>query len=193
MLKVVFDMVGLQAVHIWALFGGTVVQVVVDHIVDHVATQPSNENADADDVRQHVVQYNVETAHRYRCQARWEDQPWTIEGRLWESKMTSHTSVHVCWEQLPKLNVDRVVVVSWWDPPRHVLLSWRSKDFIVTHVYLVVLSVQEEVKRDEIVVMGRWFHVKDKTMDAVLDEGPHEPAHQKQRQEKVLMDWDGDV
>lgn len=61
------------------------------------------------------------------------------------------------------------------------------------HVYLVVLSMQEKVKRDEIVVMGRWFHVKDKAMDAVLDEGPHEPAHQKQRQEKVLMDGDGDV
>lgn len=53
--------------------------------------------------------------------------------------------------------------------------------------------MQEKVKRDEIVVMGRWFHVKDKAMDAVLHEGPYEPAHQKQRQEKVLMDWDGDV
>lgn len=63
MLKVVFDMVGLQGVHIWASFGGTIVKVVVDHIVDHVATQSSNKNADADDVRQHVAQDNVEAAH----------------------------------------------------------------------------------------------------------------------------------
>lgn len=37
-------------------------------------------------------------------------------------------------------------------------------------LYLVVLSVQEEVKHDEVVVVGWWLHVKDKTMDAVLDE-----------------------
>lgn len=41
--------------------------------------------------------------------------------------------------------------------------------------------------------MGRWFHVKDKAMDAVLDERPQEPAHQKERQESVLMDWDREV
>lgn len=60
-------------------------------------------------------------------------------------------------------------------------------------LYLVVLPVQEKVKRNEIVVMGRRFHVKDKAMDAVLDERPQEPAQQKQRQEEVLMDGDGDV
>lgn len=60
-------------------------------------------------------------------------------------------------------------------------------------VYLVVLSMQQEVKHDEIVVVGRRFHVKDKAMDAVLHQGPHEPAQQEQRQEKVLMDGDGDV
>lgn len=63
----------------------------------------------------------------------------------------------------------------------------------VMRVYLVVLSMQEEVKRDEIVVMGWRLHVKDKAMDAVLDERPQEPAHQKERQEEVLMDGDGDV
>lgn len=41
--------------------------------------------------------------------------------------------------------------------------------------------------------MGWWLHVKDKAMDAVLDEGPEEPAHCKKHWEKVLMDWDGEV
>lgn len=60
-------------------------------------------------------------------------------------------------------------------------------------LYLVVLSVQQEVKRNEVVVMGRWFHVKDKAMDTVLDERPQEPARQKERRENVLMDRDRKV
>lgn len=59
--------------------------------------------------------------------------------------------------------------------------------------HLVVLPVQEEVKGDEIVVMCWWFHVEDKAMDAVLDEGPQEPAQHKKRQENVLMDRNGEV
>lgn len=39
-------------------------------------------------------------------------------------------------------------------------------------LYLVMLPVQEEVQCDEVVVMSWWFHVKDKAMDAVLDERP---------------------
>ena len=38
--------------------------------------------------------------------------------------------------------------------------------------------------------MSWHFHVKDKAMDAVLDEGPQEPAHQKEQWESVLMDQD---
>lgn len=60
-------------------------------------------------------------------------------------------------------------------------------------MYLVVLPVQEEVKRDEVVVMGRGLHVKDKAVDAVLHEGPQEPAQQEQRQEEVLVDRDGNI
>lgn len=41
--------------------------------------------------------------------------------------------------------------------------------------------------------MGRRFHVEDKAMDAVLDERPQEPPHQKQRHEHGLMDGDGEV
>lgn len=93
MLKVVFDMVGLQAVHVGASPGGAVVQVVVDHVVDHVATQSSNKHADADDVRQQVAQDGVETAHHQRRQARREDQPRTIKGRLGgETERMSPTS-----------------------------------------------------------------------------------------------------
>lgn len=57
----------------------------------------------------------------------------------------------------------------------------------------MVLSVQEEVKRDKVVVMGRRFHVKDKAVDAILDERPQEPAKQKEQWENVLMDGNGEV
>lgn len=56
-----------------------------------------------------------------------------------------------------------------------------------------MLSMKQEVKRDEVVVMGRWFHMKDKAMDAVLDERPHEPTQQKEYWENVLMDRDREV
>lgn len=62
-LKVVFDMVGLQAVHIRASFGGTIVKVVVDHVVNHVAAQPPDKDANPHDVRQRVAEDNVERAH----------------------------------------------------------------------------------------------------------------------------------
>lgn len=72
----------------------------------------------------------------------------------------------------------------------HGTTGWRALRW---RVYLVVLSVQEEVKCDEVVVMGWWFHVKDKAMDAVLHEGPQEPAHHKEQQKSVFMDQDGEV
>lgn len=64
---------------------------------------------------------------------------------------------------------------------------------VCVFVYLVVLSMQEKVKRDEVVVMSWRLHVEDKAMDAVLDERPQEPAEQKERWEHVLMDRDGEV
>lgn len=63
MLKVVFDMVGLQAVHIRPSFGGTVVKVVVDHVVNHVAAQSPDKDANPDDVWQRVAEDKVERAH----------------------------------------------------------------------------------------------------------------------------------
>lgn len=59
--------------------------------------------------------------------------------------------------------------------------------------YLVVLPVQQEVKHDEVVVVGGGLHVEDKAMDAVFDKRPQEPAQQKERREHVLVDRDGEV
>ena len=58
-------------------------------------------------------------------------------------------------------------------------------------VYFVVLSMEQEVDRDEIVIVRRWGHVENKTMDAVLYEGPQEHAKQEDHGETVLMDQDG--
>lgn len=41
--------------------------------------------------------------------------------------------------------------------------------------------------------MGRRFHVKDKAMDAVLDERPQEPAEQEEERENGLVDRDGEI
>lgn len=92
MLKVVFDVVGLQAVHVGAPPGGAVVEVVVDHVVDHVAAQPPHEHTHAHDVRQHVVEDHVEGAHHQRGQAGGEDEAGAVKGGLWRNQTGSHTS-----------------------------------------------------------------------------------------------------
>lgn len=74
MLKVVFDVVGLQAVHVRASLGGPVVKVVVDHVVDDVAAQASHKDARAHRLRQRAAQDQVERAHYQRGQAGREDQ-----------------------------------------------------------------------------------------------------------------------
>ena len=51
--------------------------------------------------------------------------------------------------------------------------------------------MEQEVDRDEIVIVRRWGHVENKTMDAVLYEGPQEHAKQEDHGETVLMDQDG--
>ncbi len=38
----------------------------------------------------------------------------------------------------------------------------------ITH--LVVLTMQQEVQHDEVIIVGRRAHVEDEAMDAVLDE-----------------------
>lgn len=43
-LKVVFDVVGLQAVHVRAPLGRAIVKVVVDHVVHDVAAQSSDKH-----------------------------------------------------------------------------------------------------------------------------------------------------
>lgn len=56
--------------------------------------------------------------------------------------------------------------------------------------HLVVLPVQQEVQRDEVIIVGGRTHVEHEAMDAILHEGPDEhPEHEEER-EQVLMDRD---
>ena len=52
----------------------------------------------------------------------------------------------------------------------------------------MVLAVQQEVYGDEVVVVGGRFQVEDEAVDAVLDEGPQEPAGHEQHWETVRRD-----
>ena len=60
-------------------------------------------------------------------------------------------------------------------------------------VYLVVLSVQQEVDGDEVVVVGWGPHVEDEAVDAVLQEGPEKPAQSEEQGEHVLVDSNGEI
>lgn len=82
MLKVVFDVVGLQAVHVRASLWGAVVQVVVDHVVHHVAAQSANKHAYPQDLRQNVAEKHVEAPDHEGGQARREDQARAVKRRL---------------------------------------------------------------------------------------------------------------
>lgn len=82
MLKVVFDMIGLQTVHVRASLGGAVVQVVVDHVVHHVAAQSADKHAQPQDLWQHVAQEHVETPDHKGGQAGREDQAGAVKRRL---------------------------------------------------------------------------------------------------------------
>lgn len=82
MLKVVFDVVGLQAVHVRAPLGGTVVKVVVDHVVHDVATQTSDEHGRTEDLRERPAEDQIETPHHQGGQAGGEDQPRAVKRRL---------------------------------------------------------------------------------------------------------------
>lgn len=57
----------------------------------------------------------------------------------------------------------------------------------------MVLTMEEEVKCDEVIVVGWWTHVEQEAMDAVLDEGPHEHSKQEEEWEPVLVDQKGVV
>ncbi len=61
----------------------------------------------------------------------------------------------------------------------------------ITH--LVVLTMQQEVQHDEVIIVGRRAHVEDETMDAVLDEWPQEHAEHEDKRKAVLVDQNGVV
>lgn len=88
-LKVVFDVVRLQVVQVWAFLRRAVVKVVVDHVVHHVAAQTSNKHGQADDVWKQLVEGHVEHPNHYRGQAGGEDEPSAVEWRL-RTERTRH-------------------------------------------------------------------------------------------------------
>lgn len=86
-LKVVFDMVGLQAVHVRASLWRAVMKVVVDHVVHDVATQSSDKHGNPKDLGEQAVEDRVETSHHQGGQAGREDQPGAVKRRLWRQKV----------------------------------------------------------------------------------------------------------
>lgn len=92
MLEVVFDVVGLQAVHVRASLWGTIVQVVVDHVVHHVTAQSADKNTCAEDLRQRVAEEHVETPDHKGGQAGGKDQTGTIKRRLLRDNVTGNVS-----------------------------------------------------------------------------------------------------
>lgn len=94
-----FDVVRLKAVQIRASFWRAIVKVVVDHVVHNVATQSSNKHRCADNLWEGVVKNYVETTHHQRSQAGGEDQPRTIEWRLWREEVSITHRDTTLWEQ----------------------------------------------------------------------------------------------
>ena len=61
-------------------------KVVVDHVVDDVATQSSNKHGYPKDLWEHAVEDRIETSHHQRGQHGREDQPGAVKRRLWRKK-----------------------------------------------------------------------------------------------------------
>lgn len=57
--------------------------------------------------------------------------------------------------------------------------------------HLVVLTVQQEVQCDEVIIVGGWTHVEDEAMDAVLDKRPKEHTEHENKWKGVLVDQNG--
>lgn len=57
----------------------------------------------------------------------------------------------------------------------------------------MVLTVQQEVQRDEVIIVGGWAHVEDEAMDAVLDKRPQKHAKHEDERKAVLVDQNGVV
>lgn len=55
----------------------------------------------------------------------------------------------------------------------------------------MVLTMEEEVKCDEIIVVGWRAHVEQEAMDTVLEKGPDEHPEQEEEWEPVLVDQKG--
>lgn len=91
-LEVVLDVVGLQAVHVRASLWGTIVQVVVDHVVHHVAAQSADKNTCSEGLGQRVAEEHVETPDHKGGKAGGKDQTGTIKRRLFRDSVTGTVS-----------------------------------------------------------------------------------------------------
>lgn len=83
MLEVVLDVVGLQAVQVRASPRGPVMQVVVDHVVHHVAAQSAHEHRRGNDIWENLLETHIEGPDHQGGQDRREDQAGAVKGGLW--------------------------------------------------------------------------------------------------------------
>ncbi len=80
--EVVFDVVRFQPVQVGALLWRAVVQVVVDHVIDHVSTQTPHEQGGSQTLRQRLPEYQVKSANDNGGQTRRKHQTRAVERRL---------------------------------------------------------------------------------------------------------------
>lgn len=57
----------------------------------------------------------------------------------------------------------------------------------------MVLTVQQEVQHDEVIIVGGRAHVEDEAMDAVLHERPQKHAEHENERKAVFVDQNGVV
>lgn len=100
-LKVVFDVVGLESIHVASFFWATIVQVVVDHVINHIATESPHKDRQAQAQGHQHTDEDVETPD-YKGGWDWrEDQTRAIERGL------------VVLAMQEEVKCDEVIVTGW--------------------------------------------------------------------------------
>ncbi len=82
MFKVVFDVVRFQPVQVGVLPWRAVVQVVVDHVIDHVSTQTPHKQGGSQTLRQRLPEYQVKSTNDDGGQTRRKHQTRAVKRRL---------------------------------------------------------------------------------------------------------------
>lgn len=70
-------------------------------------------------------------------------------------------------------------------------MNVNKSQILKENTHLVVLTVQQEVQHDEVIIVGRWAHVEDEAMDAVFDKRPNEHTDHENKWKGVLVDQNG--